>query len=110
MRVIRIAAALILTAGLALTGCGDVTVRPEPLTPSAPASVLAEHPAASSVAAEPESPDVHRVGWRFVSLYTLAYMSTCLVFLAPALVTLALKVNSLVGIEQAPNSLALLKR
>ena len=34
-------------------------------------------------------------------------MSTCLVFLAPALVTLALKVNSLVGIEQAPNSLAL---
>jgi MFS family permease len=34
-------------------------------------------------------------------------MSTSLVFLAPLLVTLALKVNSLVGIEQAPNSLAL---
>src|SRR6186713_2495989 len=61
----------------------------------------------SRTAAEPESPELHRVGWRFVSLYTLAYMSTCLVFLAPALVTLALKVNSLVGIEQAPNSLAL---
>ena len=61
----------------------------------------------SRTAAEPESPEVHRVGWGFVSLYTLAYMSTCLVFLAPALVTLALKVNSLVGIEQAPNSLAL---
>jgi MFS family permease len=50
---------------------------------------------------------VHRVGWGFISLYTLAFMSTSLVFLAPLLVTLALKVNSLVGIEQAPNSLAL---
>jgi MFS family permease len=43
----------------------------------------------------------------FISLYTLAYMSTSLLFLAPLLVTLALKVNSLVGIEQAPNSLSL---
>ena len=34
-------------------------------------------------------------------------MGTILLFLAPLLVTLALKVNSLVGIEQAPNSLAL---
>jgi MFS family permease len=34
-------------------------------------------------------------------------MSTCLVFLAPALVSLALKVNSLVGTDQAPNSLSL---
>jgi MFS family permease len=34
-------------------------------------------------------------------------MSTSLLFLAPLLVTLALKINSLVGIEQAPNSLAL---
>jgi MFS family permease len=34
-------------------------------------------------------------------------MGTSLVFLAPLLVTLALKVNSLVGIEQAPNSLGL---
>ena len=48
-----------------------------------------------------------RVGRTFVSLYTLAYMGTCLVFLAPLLVSLALKVNSLVGIERAPNSLAL---
>jgi MFS family permease len=37
----------------------------------------------------------------------LAYISTSLLFLAPLLVTLALKVNSLVGIEQAPRSLAL---
>jgi MFS family permease len=50
---------------------------------------------------------VHRVGWGFIALYTLAYMSTCLLFLAPLLVTLALKVNSLVGIERAPDSLAL---
>jgi MFS family permease len=34
-------------------------------------------------------------------------MGTCLVFLAPVLVTLALKVNSLVGIDRAPNNLAL---
>src|ERR1700689_977641 len=48
-----------------------------------------------------------RVGWGFISLYTLAYMSPCLLFLAPVLVTLALKVDSLVGIKQAPASLAL---
>jgi MFS family permease len=56
---------------------------------------------------EPESPQVHRVGRAFISLYTLAYISTCLVFLAPVLVSLALKVNSLVGINRAPDSLAL---
>ena len=53
------------------------------------------------------SPSPERVGWGFIGLYTLAYLSTCLLFLAPLVVTLALKVNSLVGIEQAPNSLAL---
>jgi MFS family permease len=50
---------------------------------------------------------VHRVGWGFISLYTLAQMGTSLVFLAPLLVTLALKVNALVGIEQASSSLGL---
>ena len=49
----------------------------------------------------------HRVGWGFMALYTLAFMSTNLVFLAPLLVTLPLRVNSLVGIKQAPSSLAL---
>jgi MFS family permease len=34
-------------------------------------------------------------------------MSTCLVFIAPLLVTLALKIDSLVGIKRAPDSLAL---
>ena len=62
---------------------------------------------AAEAALEPESPAAHRVGWGFISLYTLAYISTSLVFIAPLLVTLALKVNSLVGIERAPNSLAL---
>src|ERR1700753_2391151 len=49
----------------------------------------------------------HRVGWGFISLYTVAFMSTSLLFLAPLLVTLALKVDSLVGLKQAPGSLAL---
>src|SRR3954452_3622082 len=48
-----------------------------------------------------------RVGRDFVALYALAYMGTTLLFLAPLLVSLALKVNPLVGTEQAPNSLAL---
>lgn len=69
-------------------------------------------PATSTTsAADPRLPSdassVHRVGRGFISLYALAYLSTCLLFLAPLLVTLALKVESLVGIEQAPKSLAL---
>ncbi len=56
---------------------------------------------------EPEPARTHRVGWGFISRYALAYMSTSLLFVAPLLVTLPLKVNSLVGIKQAPNSLAL---
>ncbi len=48
-----------------------------------------------------------RVGWGFISLYALAFMSTSVLFLPPLLVTLPLKINSLVGIEEAPNSLAL---
>ncbi len=62
---------------------------------------------AAKAALEPEPPVARRVGWGFISLYTLAYMSTSLLFLAPVLVTLALKVDSLVGIERAPGSLAL---
>jgi MFS family permease len=48
-----------------------------------------------------------RVGPGFIVLYTLAMLSTSLLFLAPLLVTLALKVNSLVGTERAPNNLSL---
>ncbi len=50
---------------------------------------------------------VRTVGWRFVALYAAAYMSTSLVFIAPLLVTLALKVDSLVPGRQAPGRLAL---
>jgi MFS family permease len=52
-------------------------------------------------------PGEDRVGRGFIALYTLAQMGTSLVFLAPLLVTLALKVNSLVGTDQAPKSLGL---
>src|SRR5246127_149818 len=60
-----------------------------------------------NAALESEAPAAYRVGWGFISLYTLAYISTSLLFIAPLLVTLALKVNSLVGIERAPDRLAL---
>jgi MFS family permease len=48
------------------------------------------------------------VGWTFIAAYAAAYLATSLVFIAPLLVTLALKVNSLVGAEEAPNSLSLI--
>lgn len=47
------------------------------------------------------------VGASFVSAYAAAYMSVALMLLAPLLVTLALKIRSVVGTEQAPASLAL---
>jgi MFS family permease len=62
---------------------------------------------AAEASPEPELSGGHRVGWGFISLYTLAYLGTVLVLIAPLLVTLALKVNSLVGIDQAPKSLGL---
>jgi MFS family permease len=50
---------------------------------------------------------LNRVGWGFITLYMLAYAGAALLLLAPLLVSLALKVNDLVGIDRAPNSLAL---
>jgi MFS family permease len=47
------------------------------------------------------------VGPGFVVLYALAYIGTILLFLAPLLVSLSLKVNALVGTERAPNNLSL---
>jgi MFS family permease len=47
------------------------------------------------------------VGWRFIALFAAAYLGATLQLLAPLLVTLALKVSSLVGSDQAPDSLAL---
>ena len=62
---------------------------------------------AEQPAAAPEPPAAHRVGWAFILLYALAYMGSILLFLAPLLVSLSLKINSLVGIEGAANSLSL---
>src|SRR3954453_14336356 len=59
------------------------------------------------VAAREGDPPAAPVGWGFITLYTLAYLSTVLLFLAPLLVTLALKINALVGIDRAPRNLAL---
>jgi MFS family permease len=53
------------------------------------------------------TPPTDRVGWGFIALYALAFMSTSLVLISPLLVTLALKINSLVGAEQAPKALSL---
>jgi MFS family permease len=65
-------------------------------------------PTGTVASAQPTlAPAPGRVGWRFIALYALAHMSTCLLFLAPLLVTLSLKIKSLVGIDRAPNSLAL---
>jgi MFS family permease len=58
-------------------------------------------------AAGSDSSELRPVGWWFIARYTSAYMCTCLMLLAPVLVTLALKVNALVGIDKAPSSLAL---
>ena len=66
------------------------------------------HGTAAEAALQPEARmAAHRVGWGFISLYMLAYMSVNLLFLAPILVTLPLRINALVGIKQAPSSLAL---
>jgi MFS family permease len=80
---------------------------PHPLPPATAGLDGLDEGVAAVAVVEPGSPQEHRVGPGFITLYTLAYISTCLVFLAPALVSLALKVNSLVGTDQAPNSLSL---
>jgi len=49
-----------------------------------------------------------RVGWGFITLYALSYTGGSLLFLAPLLVSLALKVNDLVGIDAAPRHLAMI--
>src|SRR6266567_3885425 len=88
-------------------GPGDSTPAGRPRLPPTAGLDGLKYRSAAEAALEPESPAAHRVGWGFISLYTLAYISTSLVFIAPLLVTLALKVDSLVGIERAPDSLAL---
>jgi MFS family permease len=63
-------------------------------------------PADVSTPAQPATPH-ERVGPGFVSLYTLSFAGGSLVLIAPLLVTLALKVNDLVGADQAAKNLAL---
>ncbi|WP_246078356.1 MFS transporter [Modestobacter excelsi] len=53
------------------------------------------------------APAVRRAGWGFIALFAAAYLGATLQLLAPLVVTLALKVDSLVGSDRAPNSLAL---
>ena len=80
----------------------------QPLLPPTAGLDPSDNRAAAETALMPEPPLVPaRVGWGFIALYVLAYVGTVLLFLAPLLVSLALKINSLVGIEQAPRSLAL---
>src|SRR5689334_6050905 len=90
-----------------VSGPGDSIPASHPRLPPTAGLDGLKYRAAAEAALEPEAPAAHRVGWGFISLYTLAYISTSLVFIAPLLVTLALKVNSLVGIDRAPDSLAL---
>src|SRR5690242_19648941 len=90
-----------------VSGPGDSTPADRPRLPPTAGLDGLKYRSAAEAALELESPAAHRVGWGFISLYTLAYISTSLLFIAPLLVTLPLKVNSLVGIEQAPDSLAL---
>lgn len=63
-------------------------------------------PAREARLASDDAP-VDRVGYDFLVLYVLAFMGTGLLFVAPLLVSLSLKVNSLVGIDRAPASLSL---
>jgi MFS family permease len=56
----------------------------------------------------PRTTDVQRpVRLSFMASYALAYIGTILLFLAPLLVGLSLKVNALVGTDRAPTSLSL---
>ena len=81
-------------------GPGDGCAPPHPRLPPTAGLDGLKYRTAAEAALEPGSPAAHRVGWGFIALYTLAYISTSLMFLAPLLVTLALKVNSLVGINR----------
>src|ERR1700730_3642466 len=90
-----------------VSGPGGSTPAGRPRLPPTAGLDGLKYRTAAEAALEPESPAAHRVGWGFIALYTLAYISTSLVFIAPLLVTLALKVNSLVGIERAADSIEL---
>jgi len=62
---------------------------------------------ASDTTSDAHQKPAGRGGWVFIASYAAAYLATSLVFIAPLLVTLALKVNSLVGADRAASSLSL---
>ena len=68
------------------------------------------NPQPPAVPADPAAPPdqagrQRAVGPGFVTRYALAYLGTSLLLIAPVSVTLALKVNALVGIDRAPAAL-----
>jgi MFS family permease len=77
------------------------------VSPSAAGGARVAADASSLTPTDTNHSSVTRVGWGFIALYTLSYTGGSLLFLAPLLVSLALKVNDLVGIEAAPRNLAL---
>jgi MFS family permease len=83
----------------------DIPRPPDAAEPSPPSADEAGYPADAT--ADLAAPAQRRVGWGFIALFAAAYLGATLQLLAPLLVTLALKVNSLVGSDQAPDSLAL---
>ena len=77
-----------------------------PLQPTLSSSDAAP-PTGTVTPVDPDGSALPRVGWAFILIYTLAFISTCLVLIAPLLVTLALKVDALLGARAAPGGLAL---
>lgn len=75
----------------------------EPSVPPRRGSLLATAVSTEEVPVTPRE----GVGPGFVTLYTLSFAGGSLVLIAPLLVTLALKVNDLVGADQAAKNLAL---
>jgi MFS family permease len=63
---------------------------------------------AAQRASEAHGKHAARVSSGFIASYAAAYLATSLVFIAPLLVTLALKVNSLVGTDRAASNLSLI--
>ncbi|MFL6135666.1 MAG: MFS transporter [Nocardioidaceae bacterium] len=82
----------------------------EPSLPN-PTALEAGHATVSGSLGSPQdavpAPTPERAGWGLVALYSLSFAGGSLVLIAPLLVTLALKVDGLVGIEAAPKNLAL---
>lgn len=64
-------------------------------------------PHTETVGRHPAPSSPRTVGPGFVARYAAAYMGTSLVLIAPVSITLALKINALVGIDRAPGALAL---